>query len=126
MNLIFGNDDACCSQPGDIAILKLFLGSELVGSNFVGLNRNDILDQSVSFDQIGGGLTFDRFEFSYAKANGAPINLIELVDNITFNTAVSAVPEPATWIMMLLGFGSIGFAVRRRRAATNTVSHNFA
>ena len=28
----------------------------------------------------------------------------------------SAVPEPSTWAMMLLGFGAIGLAVRRRRA----------
>jgi hypothetical protein len=26
------------------------------------------------------------------------------------------VPEPATWAMMLLGFGAIGFALRRRHA----------
>jgi hypothetical protein len=31
----------------------------------------------------------------------------------TFNGA--AVPEPSTWAMMLLGFGGIGFAMRRRR-----------
>jgi hypothetical protein len=29
--------------------------------------------------------------------------------------SVSAVPEPATWAMMLLGFGGVGVAVRRRR-----------
>jgi hypothetical protein len=28
-----------------------------------------------------------------------------------------AVPEPATWAMMLLGFGGIGMAMRRRRTA---------
>jgi hypothetical protein len=28
---------------------------------------------------------------------------------------VAAVPEPATWMMMLLGFGAIGMVVRRRR-----------
>ena len=27
----------------------------------------------------------------------------------------SAVPEPGTWAMMLLGFGAIGFSMRRRR-----------
>jgi hypothetical protein len=27
----------------------------------------------------------------------------------------AAVPEPATWAMMLLGFGAVGFAMRRRR-----------
>jgi hypothetical protein len=25
------------------------------------------------------------------------------------------VPEPSTWAMMLLGFGAIGFAMRRRK-----------
>lgn len=28
---------------------------------------------------------------------------------------LAAVPEPATWAMMLLGFGAVGFAMRRRR-----------
>lgn len=31
---------------------------------------------------------------------------------------VGAVPEPATWAMMLLGFGGIGMTIRRRRKAT--------
>jgi len=31
------------------------------------------------------------------------------------NAAISAVPEPATWAMMLLGFGGIGVSLRRRR-----------
>ena len=31
--------------------------------------------------------------------------------------SVAAVPEPATWAMMLLGFGAIGFTMRRRNAA---------
>lgn len=36
-------------------------------------------------------------------------------DNITFGSDVpNAVPEPGTWAMMLLGFGAIGFAMRRR------------
>ncbi len=29
--------------------------------------------------------------------------------------AVNGVPEPATWAMMLLGFGALGFAMRRNR-----------
>lgn len=32
-------------------------------------------------------------------------------------TAASAVPEASTWAMMLLGFGAIGYAVRRSRKA---------
>ena len=33
-----------------------------------------------------------------------------------FATGVAGVPEPATWAMMLLGFGGIGMAMRRRRS----------
>jgi hypothetical protein len=35
--------------------------------------------------------------------------------NLTF-TPNSAVPEPATWAMMLLGFAGIGFQLRRKRS----------
>lgn len=33
----------------------------------------------------------------------------------TLSVGVAAVPEPATWAMMLLGFGAIGASLRRRR-----------
>jgi PEP-CTERM motif-containing protein len=33
----------------------------------------------------------------------------------TFTYLSSSVPEPGTWAMMLLGFGAVGFAMRRRR-----------
>lgn len=41
---------------------------------------------------------------------------------ITIRDMNSAVPEPATWAMMLLGFGAIGFSLRRRRGLTNALS----
>jgi hypothetical protein len=33
------------------------------------------------------------------------------------NVIPGAVPEPSTWAMMLIGFGAIGFSMRRRRQA---------
>jgi hypothetical protein len=33
-----------------------------------------------------------------------------------FTTATAAVPEPATWLMMIAGFGLVGGAMRRRTA----------
>jgi hypothetical protein len=36
--------------------------------------------------------------------------------NLTF--IPGAVPEPGTWAMMLIGFGAIGFSMRRRRRVT--------
>jgi hypothetical protein len=35
-----------------------------------------------------------------------------------FTLSYAAIPEPATWGMMLLGFGAIGFASRRRQMRT--------
>ena len=35
-----------------------------------------------------------------------------------FNFVVGMVPEPSTWMMMLAGFGLMGFALRRERAQT--------
>ncbi len=47
-------------------------------------------------------------------AVGTPGNLppISFLDNVT----LEAVPEPATWAMMIAGFGMTGFAARRRRS----------
>lgn len=35
---------------------------------------------------------------------------------LDINGGAGAVPEPSTWAMMLLGFGAVGFAMRRKKA----------
>ena len=121
LSLTFGNDDPFFSNPGDRAVLTLFLGADLVGSTFVLLNRNDLMDQTIGF--MSG--PFDSFTFAYTNAAGSPftgggsvnVGLIEVIDHITFDAGVGAVvPEPATWGMMILGFGGVGALLRRRRA----------
>lgn len=39
-----------------------------------------------------------------------------------WNPRVAAVPEPASWALMLLGFGGVGMALRRRRVVFDTAS----
>ncbi len=39
------------------------------------------------------------------------------VDNFTLSSADGAVPEPASWAMMLCGFGTVGAAMRQRQRA---------
>jgi len=43
---------------------------------------------------------------------------LDLSIRITDDMAAAAVPEPATWALMLVGFGAIGGALRRRPAVT--------
>jgi hypothetical protein len=38
------------------------------------------------------------------------------------DTSVAAVPEPATWAMMLVGFGAVGYASRRRNRVARVVA----
>lgn len=39
-----------------------------------------------------------------------------------FAFSVNVIPEPATWAMLIAGFGLVGFAMRRRKAAVASVA----
>jgi len=58
-------------------------------------------------------------EYLSFMANGTPSGVppFSLLDNVSM-VASGAVPEPATWGMMILGFGFVGFSMRRRGSAT--------
>ncbi len=74
------------------------------------------------FDQ-GGALEF----WGVSNLNFGPgqftLNLLgnnrgagTLDGSVTIVSQMPAVPEPGTWAMMILGFGTVGFAMRRRSA----------
>ena len=54
-------------------------------------------------------------EFIVTVQNRAGTNIDPVALNISF--LGSAVPEPGTWMLMILGLGAVGFAMRRRRQA---------
>lgn len=118
LSLGFGNDDPTFVNSGDLAILQTFLAGVFVGQTVIALTPNDVLDQTISY----AGGAFDSFTFAYTNSVGLPFTggngvntgLIEVIDNITFE-GVGGVPEPSAWALMILGFGGVGAAMRRRQ-----------
>lgn len=101
LSLWFGNDDLSSTVPGDTAILQVSFEDEFVDEIFVLLNRDDIMNQQISFS--GATITRARFRFSQ------DLFLAETVDNIEF----TPIPEPTT--VALLGIGIVGVVARIRR-----------
>lgn len=68
-----------------------------------------------------GGVTGRYFLYSVTSTNGF-VN--PGLSALSFEG--SAVPEPATWALMLLGFAAIGAGLRRRKSAAPRVNFDFA
>ena len=124
ISLAFGNDDPNNTNPGDLALLRVSLGTTQVGQDvIIILNRDDLMDQTISFGSIGGSVLFDNILFAYGYDNGysiqfvtgvgtSAIGLAEVVDNIEINGAVTPIPEPCTLILLSSGF--LGTALFRK------------
>lgn len=79
---------------------------------------NGSLAQTSMFTTIAGFAgAIDELDF-ILTANGTSAN----IDNINVSS-VAAVPEPATWAFMIVGFGAIGGAMRKRKKANVQVSY---
>jgi hypothetical protein len=65
---------------------------------------------------ISGGNTyfFGGYKIVLNPYSSGPNDIGTYVGDLT--ATVSAVPEPATWAMMLLGFAGVGFVAYRRKA----------
>ena len=77
-------------------------------------NLIEINDDGINeFWRLANPVTLDPGQYTLT-INGNNSGVGSLGGSITIRSAV-AVPEASTWAMMLLGFGAIGFAYRRRR-----------
>jgi len=89
-----------------------FSSLTLSGLTVLGAHFGNNIDSDVN-----NVTAFWLFNFS------APTNIITLADgrgssNAQIFATSSAVPEPSTWALMLLGFGGMGVAMRRRRSVS--------
>lgn len=79
------------------------------------------VDADASLDITSGGQAFLSSGFGFYSVNlttGAAtfVGQTDGLRNIAVAGATPAVPEPATWAMMIAGFGMIGGTLRRRNA----------
>ena len=77
----------------------------------------------IDFAQAGPdalGLVFSNSSFEFVATGSSTRIAFNVdpfsanVDGVLDNVALAAVPEPSTWALLILGFGAIGFAMRRR------------
>ncbi len=78
-------------------------------SNAAFNNFSGLAVQSATFNQTTTNQTTTGYN---VQARGGTITSLS-ASNVT-----AAVPEPATWAMMMLGFGGVGYALRRRKQVT--------
>lgn len=108
------------SAGGDIAFNNLTFSTAFFGSG-------GPLNATLPSVAVGGGVPFNlpfgfvRMSFT-ASQNGSLRAFAETgsADNIgpvidSFSLSIAGVPEPATWGMMILGFGFAGGAMRARK-----------
>jgi len=97
-----------------------------VGNEFgiFGTDRQVILPLDyVSGTPLAGTLTFVNATFASLGLTAGIYNYANIRDQVTvtISSATPAVPEPASWVMMILGMGVVGGALRRRLKVSTTV-----
>lgn len=89
------------------------LGS-LTSTSVGGLQINFSNPTQQISDGMGGFYTLHVNDVAFSGGLSDNLYTTLLSQNIS-GYIIAAVPEPATWALMLLGFGGIGFAMRRSR-----------
>ncbi|MBN8993347.1 MAG: PEP-CTERM sorting domain-containing protein [Rhizobiales bacterium] len=97
--------------------------SLLLGGNpfdTVLVNTASYTNNTDRWDVTGNGFSVaagEILELVFAKTAGQPFGSLNgLSFDVDFTPNVSAVPEPSTWAMMILGFAGVGFVAYRRKA----------
>ena len=99
------------SNNGGAQTVSIFLNSVLVGNFTTNQSTPTWVQRTFNVNLASGN---NLLEFR----GQATTDQTAFIDNIS----VPAVPEPSTWAMLMLGFGLIGYVMRRRPRTSTRVS----
>ena len=105
VGLLFDNLDVTTFNSTSVQFIG---GGTSASIDLTGPSFNNGLADWVFFD-VAGATAGDTFSIVTTAGEGTTATL----GGVSFD-AVSAVPEPASWAMMLIGFGGLGCVLRRR------------
>ena len=114
---ILGGAGFPAGDTGTTGNFNFFSGMTLVKFGGAGTGTSgQIASSVVFFPPDNGAFTFDSLttSFEIPELSGPATLDYSLITYTLFSP--NAVPEPATWAMMIIGFGGVGAMVRRRRA----------
>lgn len=106
--------------PGSSVLATSYSGDYIY---FIGGTQSTTLQKILALapDYISGAALNGNALFAnqtFATLGVNPGNYVWSANGDTVTINISAVPEPTTWGMMLLGFGIMGFALRHRNVRT--------
>lgn len=109
------------SINGTTTDMGRFQGTSVFYQNDRILSVDPFANYTVFFTPDSGGTVSFAFGANYNFSSNVNDVAGPILDNVSLSMASApvggAVPEPATWGMMILGFGVVGGAMRRRRPA---------
>jgi len=119
-----GGASATLTSVRALNAFSLYMGSPDTYNSirFIGANGYDVTLSGAQLSQGYVGQSWDwgqRINFDFGSNTVNQIILSSGSNSFEVdNFAVAAVPEPASWALMIMGFGSAGAMIRRRRAIT--------
>lgn len=119
VDLILLNSAGGTITTGTSGTTELFDGGLLIASGGSGsTTSNQVVNTYLNF--AGNSFSFDTVQsnFTVTELGAASLDVDYPLLRYVLVNPVAPVPEPATWALMIVGFGAVGSSMRRRKTTT--------